>query len=61
MLPAAFVRATLVALDLPPHLAERYTAPCVGQRPPVRRRTVHPGPLQPAHRSYQHDWPFPRG
>lgn len=61
MLPTAFVRATLAALDLPPHLAERYAAPCVAQRPPVRPRTGWPVPLRPARRDRRPAWPFPRG
>ncbi|MCL4800573.1 MAG: hypothetical protein KJ025_13360 [Burkholderiales bacterium] len=36
-LPAAFVRATLAALDLPPRLAERYAAPG-----PARPPAAHP-------------------
>jgi len=59
MLPAAFVHATLVALDLPRSLAERYAAPDTADSAAARdghRVPVAPAPVRPAGAP---GWPFP--
>lgn len=58
-LPPSFVHATLVALDLPRELAERYTAPSDSRATNDRDRHrcfMQPGPVQP---NRAPAWPFP--
>jgi len=60
MLPAAFVRATLAALDLPRHLAQRYATAETGHAPPARSpygNVAQPPRVLPHHRAPA--WPFP--
>jgi len=61
MLPAPFVHATLVALDLPRDLAERYTAPGGARAVRDRERDRHRHPAQPAllRPIPTPAWPFP--
>lgn len=57
-LPRPFVQATLAALDLPRHLAERYAAPDPASARPVRHRaSATPALVRPAPAPA---WPFPR-
>jgi len=58
-LPPSFVRATLVALDLPGHLAERYAAPETRRAPPDGEHHRHTPPLPPVRQLGAPSWPFP--
>ncbi|MCZ7566869.1 MAG: hypothetical protein M5U08_26150 [Burkholderiales bacterium] len=60
-LPADFVRATLAALDLPPHLAQRYTVlrPAQPSAPHHDRRPTGLVPQTPARAAGPAVWPFP--
>jgi hypothetical protein len=61
MLPVTFLRATLIALDLPRHLADIYVTP-VSDRGPInrnrRRRIVRHAPARPPRPPA---WPFRAG
>jgi hypothetical protein len=61
MLPVTFLRATLIALDLPRHLADTYATPDSGRDPnnPNRRRRIVRRALARPPRPPA--WPFPAG
>jgi len=57
-LSQSFVRATLVALDLPRHLADRYAAPESQRAPPDQEQHRYP-PLPTTPRFDTPSRPFP--
>jgi hypothetical protein len=58
MLPVTFLRATLVALDLPRHLADTYAKSNSGRDPNTRNRRRHVVRHVPALPPRPPDWPF---
>jgi len=58
LLPPSFVRATLVALDLPRHLADRYAAPEAFRAPLDQEQRRCPPPALPIRRDSTPSWPF---
>ena len=58
-LPAPFLRATLVALDLPHHLVERYAAPEDHVALDDRDRRRYPSPQSHVRQGGAPSWPFP--
>jgi len=58
MLPVTFVRATLIALDLPRNLADTYATPDNGRGPSNRNRRRHIVRHAPARPPA---WPFRAG
>lgn len=61
MLPVTFLRATLIALDLPRHLADTYVAPDSGRAPINRDRRRRIVRLAPARPPRPPAWPFRAG
>lgn len=61
MLPATFLRATLIALGLPRHLADTYATPDSGRGPGNRNRRRHIVRHAPARPPRPPDWPFRAG
>jgi|AP12_2_1047962.scaffolds.fasta_scaffold20128_2 hypothetical protein len=61
MLPVTFLRATLIALDLPRHLADIYVTPYGGRGPYNRNRRRHIVRHAPARKPRPPDWPFRAG